>query len=271
MTFNDDGATVSPRGGQGFVRDLMDAAQANPASTALISMGVLWMVMGRNGGSVLAKVRAVGQATVGGLGAGGRTVGAGVSSVARTVTDAVSSGVEVISSQASDIGTTGSRYVAEGGSSAMSAASNHMGPTSDGVRATAHDIRDSAYGTLASGGKLGGQALGQTSDMIGTMRDGFADLLQRQPLAIGALGLAIGAGVAAALPRIAAEDALAETMGGLKNSVREGLSDAYERATNEARAQGLTPESLSRTAAAVGDKVTDVAKGTIDEAKHGPT
>ncbi len=268
MKVDDANTTTITRGAQGFVSDLVEAARANPTSTALISMGLLWMVMGRNGGSAVGTMRRVGRTAVTGLTAGGRTVGAGASSVASSVSDAVSDGLGTVAGHASAIGAAASRRVADGASSATSAGASTLGSVGDGVSAARHDARDLASGAAASAGEAGRQAVGGAADLMASMRDGFADLLQRQPLVVGAVGLAVGAGVAAALPRIAAEDALVETVGGLKDSVREGLGNAYARAANEARAQGLTPDAASRAASEMGEKVTDVAKTTFEEAKR---
>ena len=268
MTVDDVTTTTTSRGAQGFMGDLMEAARENPASTALISMGLLWMVMGRNGGSALGTMRDAGRAAVTGLTASSRTVGAGATSVASSVSDAVSDGLGVVAGHASAIGTAASRRVGDAASGVTSAGSSTLGSVGDGASAMMHDARDFAAGTAASGSKAGGQAVAGTGDLVVSMRDGFADLLQRQPLVVGAIGLVVGIGVAATLPRIAAEDALVETVGGLKDSVREGLSNAYGRAADEARAQGLTPDAASRAASDVGEKVTNVAKTTFEEAKN---
>ena len=267
---------------RGFVQDVVDAARENPASTALISMGLLWMVMGRDGGSVLGKLRdagrSAGQTAASGIGAGGRSVGAGASAVAASasgvvkgLSSTVSDAFGTVADHASDVGSAASRHAADRASTAASAGSSTFASVGDGLRAVSHDARDMASSGAASAKDVGARAAMGTSDrasdLMTSLRSGFADLLQRQPLVLGAVGLAVGAGVAAALPRIAAEDAFAETIGGLKESVREGLGGAYERAANEARAQGLTPQAASQAMADVGATVKDVAKTTLDDAK----
>ncbi len=267
---------------RGFVGDLAEAARENPASTALISMGLLWMVIGRDGGSVLGKVRDMGRdagrTTASGIGAGSRTIGAGASSMAASVSNAMSGVFGTVADHASDVGSAASRSVADGASSAASVGSSGLASVGDSLRAATHDARDvassaatSLKGGAASATNVGVRAAAGTSDrasdLMTSMRSGFVDLLQRQPLVLGAVGLAVGAGVAAALPRIAAEDAFAETIDGFKATVREGLGDAYERVTNEARAQGLTPEAASQALAEVGGTVKDVAMSTLDDAK----
>ena len=255
----------------GFVRDLVDAARENPTSTALIGMGLLWMVMGRNGGSVFGRVRDMGRSAATGIGAGGRMVGAGASSVTTSVSNAVSGGIGAVIDHASDIGTAASQRFSNHASDAASAGSNTIASVGDGLRAAAHDARDMAANAAASVKGAGmpshDGALARTPDLLVSMRSGFEDLLRRQPFVVAAAGLAVGAGVAAVLPRIAAEDALAERIGDLKESVREGFGNAYDRATEEARVQGLTPEAASQAVSDIGEKVKTAAKTTLDDTK----
>ena len=76
--------------------------------------------------------------------------------------------------------------------------------------------------------------------------------------------------MAAAVPLIAAEQALTDAFGDLKGSVRDGLGSAYDRATAEARAQGLTIEAASNAVSSVGDKISDVAHGAVNDARTTP-
>lgn len=256
---------------KGFARDLVDAARENPASTALIGMGLLWMVMGRNGGSVFGKVRGMGRSAATGIGAGGRMVGAGASSVTTSVSNAVSGGLGTIIDHASDIGAAASQRFANHASGVVSAGSGTVASVGDGIRAAAHDARDMAANAAASvkgvGERFPDGALDRAPDLLASMRGGFADLLRRQPFVLGAAGLVVGAGVAAVLPRIAAEDVFAGRIGDLKESVREGFGNAYDRAAEEARVQGLTPEAASQAVSDIGDKVKTVAKTTLDDTK----
>jgi hypothetical protein len=85
-------------------------------------------------------------------------------------------------------------------------------------------------------------------------RDGLAELFRAQPLALGAIGLAIGAGIAAALPKTDVED---EYLGEFSQTVKTQAAeiagqqvekatalagDVVEAASAEARKQGLTPD-----------------------------
>ena len=155
--------------------------------------------------------------------------------------------------------------------SAAASASSDALASADQTLASAADV---AGGTAAHAramvSRIGDQASDGTAGLIATLRETFADLLERQPLALGVLGLAIGAGVAAALPPIAAEQALTDAFGDLKGSVRDGLGSAFSRATAEARAQGLTIEAASNAVSSVGNKISDVAHGAVTDARATP-
>src|SRR5262249_39122630 len=90
-----------------------------------------------------------------------------------------------------------------------------------------------------------------TADAFGSVRSGLADLFERQPLALAALGVAIGAGIAAALPTTEVEaEYLGEASDAMKERAQEFAADqvdhagavaekAYDAASDEARNQGL--------------------------------
>jgi hypothetical protein len=110
-----------------------------------------------------------------------------------------------------------------------------------------------------------------------TARDGLTELFRAQPLALGAIGLAIGAGIAAALPKTDVEDTyLGEVSQTIKKQAAEIASqqvnkatalasDVVEAASAEARKQGLTADGAK---AAIED-ITGRAGRVVDAAKNG--
>jgi hypothetical protein len=86
----------------------------------------------------------------------------------------------------------------------------------------------------------------------------IADLMNRQPLVLGAIGLGVGAAMAAALPSTAVEtELLGQASADLQARARVIVGDVTERAavladgvtaaiTTEAQAQGLTAESVKQ-------------------------
>jgi len=107
---------------------------------------------------------------------------------------------------------------------------------------------------------------GTGADMIGDARS-LAELFRAQPLALGAVGLAIGAGIAAALPVTELEaEYLGETSDAFKEKAQsfaaeqasraaDAAESAVNAATSEARKQGLTVDGAKNAASQVSDKV----------------
>jgi hypothetical protein len=109
-------------------------------------------------------------------------------------------------------------------------------------------------------------------------RDGLAELFRAQPLALGVVGLAIGAGMAAALPKTGVEDSyLGEASGNVKTRVSELVDktvdstaalagNVIDAASDEARRQGLTVDNAKATVrdftAKLG-RVADSAKNPV--------
>jgi ElaB/YqjD/DUF883 family membrane-anchored ribosome-binding protein len=69
----------------------------------------------------------------------------------------------------------------------------------------------------------------------GRLREGFLRLLEEQPLLVGAIGLAVGAAIGAALPRTEQEDRLlGETSDSAARKLKERAGDAYEEVRERA-------------------------------------
>jgi hypothetical protein len=232
----------------GFVRDLGEAARQNPLSAALIGMGVLWLFSGdRTGGSA---------------GLGRRS---GFDRIPDAANDAFEAARSTIRSGADAIG-------------------ERVGSAKDALRDGSTGVLDSAtrlgrdYADTAS--EYVSSMPGASAQMFDTLRSNMTDVFRAQPLALGAIGLAIGAGIAAALPSSEVEGAyLGETSDVVKANATEFASEQAARATKvagnvmsavteEARRQGLTVEDAK---SAIGDisakigRVADVAGKGISE------
>ncbi len=236
--------------GADFVRDLGEAARQNPLSAALIGMGVVWLFTGgRSSGGASASV-----------------AGASTEFARRTgrMTDAAGDAFEA------------SR------SSVRSAVDTAVDTIGNSVNSATRTLRDSGAAAMESASRFGRQQVNAASDfaravpessnqIFGTVRTSLGDIFEAQPLALGAIGLAIGAGIAAALPRTDVEtDYLGETSEALKDKAVEYVSDQTDRAatvaervigvvTDEARRQGFTSDGIKSVAGDVKDKVGRVA------------
>jgi hypothetical protein len=108
------------------------------------------------------------------------------------------------------------------------------------------------------------------SRVFAAAQSNIADLMDRQPLALGAIGFGVGAAMAAALPSTAVEtDLLGQASADLQARTREIAGKVTDRAadladgvtaaiTNEAQAQGLTAESLRQSTSDASRKVQNI-------------
>jgi hypothetical protein len=182
------------------------------------------------------------------LRSGTESVGKGVSSATETLRDAGAAGLDRVARAGSEVARTGS------------------------------EVAGAAYGYAQNISDAGGA-------LFSTARGNLSDLFRAQPLALGAVGLAIGAGIAAALP---ATDLEAEYFGEASDNFKEQAvdfaseqvsraatvaEDVVTAVSDEARKQGLTvdaaksaiadiPEKLGRVVDAAGKGISDRVNST---------
>jgi ElaB/YqjD/DUF883 family membrane-anchored ribosome-binding protein len=239
--------SVSEKGAD-FIRDLGDAARKNPVSAALIGMGILWLFTGN-----------------------------------RPV------------ERASDFVRTGLDRIPDAAGDAFDAARSTLRSGSDAIGervASAKDVmRDGASGALDNAARYSREYADAASEYVSsvpgagaeifdTVRSNLSDVFRAQPLALGAIGLAIGAGIAAALPATELEaDYLGETSDTVKakatefaeetaDRVTKVAGNALEAAAQEAQQQGLTLEGAKSTAGDISAKVgriVETAGNSISE------
>jgi len=236
---------ISERGTD-FVRDLGDAARKNPLSAALIGMGVLWLFTGsrpvERAGDF---VRRTGFDRI--PDAAGKVLETARSTL-NSSADSVSGGV-----------TSATETLRDGGAAALDAAARFGREHADAASEYARSIPESG------------------AAMFDTVHSNLTELFRAQPLVLGAIGLAIGAGIAAALPASEVETAyLGETSDSVKVKAAELAAEQTARATTvaegvmgavteEARRQGLTAEGAK---SAVGDISAKVGR-VLDAAGKG--
>lgn len=115
--------------------------------------------------------------------------------------------------------------------------------------------RDAGSAGIESATRMGSdyaRLLPDSADVLDNVRGNLSDLFKAQPLALGAIGLAIGAGIAAALPHTDLENSyLGETSESLKSRAAEIAGEQIEKATTlasdviEAAADGARKEGLT--------------------------
>ena len=163
------------------------------------------------------------------------------------------------------------------------AARNAMSATQDRVASAADTLRTTSGDGIETATRMASEyskALPDSADVLATVRGNLTDLFKAQPLALGAIGLAIGAGIAAALPNTDIEKSyLGETSETLKSKAAEIAGQqidkaatvaaaVVETAADEARRQGLTIDGAK---AAMDDlsgkigRVVDAAGKSVSE------
>jgi hypothetical protein len=236
--------------GSDFVRDLAEAARKNPLPAALIGMGVLWLFTG------------------------GRPAEMAGDFVRRRagfdrIPDAAGDAFEAARSTFR----TGADTIGESVTSAKDALRDRSAHAIDSAARFGRDYADTAAEYVSSGPGAG-------AEMLDTVRSNLSDLFRAQPLALGAIGVAIGAGIAAALPPSEVEAAyLGETSDTVRAKATEFAAEQTDRATTvaqnvmeavteETRRQGLTVEGAKEAAGDISAKagrVVDAAKKGISE------
>jgi hypothetical protein len=223
----------------GFVRNLGEAARNNPVSAALIGMGAVWLFASRTR--------------------------RGEDLIWRGAMDRIPKAAEDAWKGAVRSGTDDTQA--------------HTKTATDGVRERGEKLRDRAADTgdrwSRTAGNYAGELPERARHSMENVSDRMAAFFNSQPLAIGAVGLAIGAAIAAAFPVTETEEEyLGESSDMVKQKAGEFASEGAQRAANagskameaaadEAQRQGLTGEGLKSAASDLSEKVARVAEAAV--------
>ena len=228
----------------------------NPMPLLLIGAGMAWMMMGKGGGQRRFDAGYM------------ESDGVGYGASAYRPSD-FGSGAERRSFADGEAGGPGLKEKVSDIASHASEAAHRAAAAAAGVK---HRVTGAAGQARQSAEALRGQAAraGQTVQRT------FLDTMEQEPLIVGALGLAVGAAIGAALPSTSVEnrtlgrarDKLVETGKAKAQEVVEGAKDAaeaaYQTVREEAEHQGLTgqPEGGSLV-----DKAQNVVRAGVEAAK----
>ncbi len=250
---------------------IVDTIRANPIPAALIALGVGWLLMGRRSGTATQTRRLSARGNYGnnygGLHMGyegefedydyGRTQGARgrVQNLASRVQEGAGHFVDETRGLARNVGDRVGR-VAQDATNTVGRAAHDAGETvgrvahdasetvgrvahdaSASVGRVAHDARDMAVHFADDAQMTAGRAYRGARTGVLRAERGFEAQLQENPLAVGAVALAIGAAVGLALPHTRQED---EWMGKTKDRLFE-------------RAEGAAHEAISKVEEVAGD------------------
>ena len=218
----------------GFFDNLASAVQENPLAAALIGGGALWLLMGND-----------------------RLKGA-ASSAAATVSPMVDIGARNLRSATSGLHRTAAPPTApemdhEDSFRVGETLRDAGNAASDAVSGAAHKIRDGFDEGVAYARENFGK-LGSGKESLAKAQSSLADLLERQPLVLGAIGLAIGVSVAGAFKTSEMEN---EWIGDLSDDVR---ADLNTRA-------GAVSQSLREASDTLKAEFSDTGAEAIDRVK----
>lgn len=210
---------------------LNNAIRENPLAAGIIGAGIAWLLVGKLNAPSLA------------------TMSKPFDGVARSVKSAAQSGTQAVRDSAQAV----SSFVSEGLQSASDSVASLV-PDPDAVSSVGQAINSG----LSSGADLGKQ-------YASSLQRTLSQNLERQPIILGAIGLVIGAGIAAAFPSTRMENemlgkqgtAAREKISAFVDEVKEVAKDRTQKVV-EGVSETLRQQPL--TGAAAGDVVNKISQ-----------
>jgi hypothetical protein len=217
-----------------FVDSAVAAARENPVAAALIGGGALWLLMGSD------------------------SLKRAASSAAATAFPSTDTSVPRPQSSRSEYHPTPAPPTApdmdHGGSFGLGESLRHAGNSASDAVSNASDAMKSRFDEGAAYARDNFNRLGEKLPGKEALSSSLSDLLERQPLVLGAVGLAIGAAVASAFRSLDLEN---EIVGKYSDSVKEDLT---ERA-------GAVSQSLSEAADTLRNEIKEAGAETFEKVK----
>ena len=263
-----------------FAANLGEAVRDNPVSAALIAMGAVWLFVGGSRVTILGSRRSRAEASEPYPTAhpAPAVLGLRAEGAAATIGDAGRSAANAAQDAGQTVGDLAGRS-REAAGEAVQRAANVADEVATGVVATARRTGK----TLSDVGAEGSRAARRTATSAWHEAEDLGrsvrEMLEERPLAIAALGLTAGAGLALALPRTDVEqDLVGEQSQALRRQARSvaarGLDDAREggeaalaRAMRDARAYGLSESAMKATVEEFTAKLEKVVLAVRDASK----
>jgi hypothetical protein len=242
-----------------FIGELGEAIRQNPVTAALVGAGFLWLLMGGRDVSL----GGASHSLLSGAGQGAKQSSRAAYRGARYAGARASEGVSRMGETAARLGSGISDTV----SGAAETVSGAVGDLANQVTHSASEASGRVWSSREDTEDDSSEESGGTS-VAKRVQDSLADLFARQPLMLGAVGIAIGAGIAASMPRSEAEDRF---MGPTSEAARDRGQALWEKAKKrgteiaikgleEAKAQGITPEAAAGAVRTIGSRVAGVAE-----------
>jgi hypothetical protein len=246
-------------GSQGsFMDGLTTAARENPLAAALIGGGALWLLIGSDklknaAGSVTSAA-----APLADLGARAE----------RSAESAWEDSYGSMRKRASQMQHEASRGVNQTVRNVKTAASNAMSGTAETMSGAAETVGERFDEGIAGAREMFdrfGRAL-PSREVFRQAQSSLSDLLERQPLVLGAVGLAIGATVAGALASSRLED---EWVGNMSDSLKEDLRERAGAVSQSVREGADTLKAeFTDAGAEYADRVQQAGRDAVDAGRE---
>jgi len=217
----------------GFLDSLMSAIRENPLSAALIGGGALWLLVGNE------KLKNAANSAAAAVSPGADVVTPATSRLRRTVAPPT----------APEMDHDGSFRVGEGLRQAKDAASDGLSGAADRIKRRFDD------GVAYARDNISNLSNPLPKDAFTRAQSSLGEMLERQPLVLGVIGLAIGAAVAGALQ---ASDLENEWVGEFSDDVKAELSTRA----------GAVSERLHEASDTVKSEFNDTAEEAVDRLKQ---
>jgi hypothetical protein len=229
-----------------FIDNLRSAVQDNPLAAALIGGGAAWLLLGNAGVKGVASSAAAAASPV--VDAGARNLRSAAAGLRQTA--APPTAPEMDHEVSSGLG--------ENVREAQHAASDAMSSAAETIRDRFDEGVSYARENLSK--------LNPGKESLGKAQSALAEMLERQPLAIGAIGLAIGAMLAGSFRT---SDLESDWIGDLSDDVKADLNERAGAVSQSVReASDSLKAELSDTGAEAVDRVKQAGMDAMDAARQ---
>jgi hypothetical protein len=231
------------------VEQINQAIRENPLAAGLIGVGLFMTFFGKAGiPQLAAKLPGAAMGTA-------HAATDGISSAAQTISDAASATGSKLSNVAGNLADQASRAASSASALDLDTGSDRAAEMKDNLTAGAQQVRERVTTAAQSGW-----------DASAALRGQLSDSLERQPLLLGALGLAIGAGIASVLPATETErELVGDKASALRDEVKNRATQFVSDVKDEAAAQGFTPAAAQGALDEVARRAKHVATKARDK------
>ncbi|MBF8640634.1 MULTISPECIES: DUF3618 domain-containing protein [Pseudomonas] len=220
----DKAMTYAKGNGGEFINNLGSTIKANPVPTLLTSVGLMWMMMGQNRSQPYTN-------------AGMSSTGMSSTGIVDSLRDKASGLSDTLHDKANSM------------SGAVHDKTDSMRTQTQGFKDKAADMRSSTSDSMSSARQTVSEKAQTASETMRNQtakaKSGFQYMLEEQPLALGAIGIAVGALLGATLPATERENRLmGKTSDRITDKVKMKAEQGYAKATEVG--QDLADQATNR-------------------------